>query len=97
MLEGLAEADPRVHAEAGRVDALRRPRSALCEALANAMLYGNRGDRSKTVDLRARYGPFAIEIHVTDEGLRFRYQYHSAEYIQKENAAARWGPCRAKS
>ena len=46
-------------------------RVALCEALANAMLYGNRGDRSKTVDLRARYGPFAIEIHVTDEGAGF--------------------------
>jgi hypothetical protein len=37
------------------------------------------------------------EIHVTVEGLRFRYQYHTAEYIQKENAAARWGPCRAWS
>lgn len=46
-------------------------RVALCEALANAILYGNRGDRSKMVQLRARYGPFVIEIDVTDEGTGF--------------------------
>jgi serine/threonine-protein kinase RsbW len=46
-------------------------RVALCEALANAILYGNRNDPAKTVDLRARYGPRTVEIHVTDEGPGF--------------------------
>lgn len=46
-------------------------RVALCEALTNAILYGNRADRSKMVDLTARYGPAAVEIHVTDEGSGF--------------------------
>lgn len=46
-------------------------RVALCEALANAIQYGNRGDPSKAIDLRARWGPDAVEIHVTDEGAGF--------------------------
>lgn len=46
-------------------------RVALCEALANAIQYGNGNDRSKAVDLVARYGPGAIEIRVTDEGAGF--------------------------
>ncbi len=46
-------------------------RVALCEALANAILYGNRGDRSKLVHLVARWSPVAVEIHVTDEGAGF--------------------------
>jgi serine/threonine-protein kinase RsbW len=46
-------------------------RVALCEALANAILYGNGNDRTKSVDLRARYGPRRVEILVTDEGSGF--------------------------
>ncbi len=46
-------------------------RVALCEALANAILYGNRSDRSKLVHLVARYGRETVEIHVTDEGAGF--------------------------
>ncbi len=46
-------------------------RVALCEALANAILYGNRCDRSKQVHLVARWGREAVEIHVTDEGTGF--------------------------
>ena len=46
-------------------------RVALCEALANAMLYGNGGDPDKTVDLCARYGPTTIEVEVTDQGEGF--------------------------
>jgi len=46
-------------------------RVALCEALANAILYGNRSDRSKVVDVVARYGPDALEIRITDEGAGF--------------------------
>lgn len=46
-------------------------RVALCEALANAILYGNGNDASKTVHLLARYGRASLEIHVTDEGEGF--------------------------
>jgi len=46
-------------------------RVALCEALANAILYGNRNDASKTVHLVARWGPESLEIQVTDEGQGF--------------------------
>lgn len=41
------------------------------EALANAMLYGNRRDPRKRVRIEARITPESIVINVTDEGLGF--------------------------
>jgi len=46
-------------------------RVALSEALANAIQYGNRGDRSKRVTVRVLFGKTAIEMEVTDEGAGF--------------------------
>ena len=46
-------------------------RVALSEALANAILYGNRSDPAKHVDVRARFGPQEIEIEVEDQGPGF--------------------------
>ena len=43
-------------------------RVALCEALANAILYGNRSDPSKDVSIRVLFGRTAIEMEVSDEG-----------------------------
>ena len=44
---------------------------ALAEALANAILRGNREDSRKSVDVRAVLLPDHIRIHVTDEGSGF--------------------------
>jgi sigma-B regulation protein RsbU (phosphoserine phosphatase) len=49
-------------------------RIALSEALTNAILYGNRGDRSKKVRLRASVDAWQIKVQVTDEGPGFDYQ-----------------------
>ncbi len=43
-------------------------RVSLSEALANAMLNGNRRDPGKRVRLEARLGPQRLVIRVTDEG-----------------------------
>jgi serine/threonine-protein kinase RsbW len=48
-----------------------RLRVVLSEALSNAILQGNREDRSKWVDVRAELGPDAIRLWVTDEGSGF--------------------------
>ncbi len=62
------------HLEASFVD--RRTvrfnlRVALAEALANAILYGNRGDRAKRVGVRVLFGRHAVEMEVSDEGCGF--------------------------
>lgn len=44
---------------------------ALSEALANAVLNGNRGDGAKLVHVQAELLPELIRIHVTDEGNGF--------------------------
>lgn len=44
---------------------------ALSEALANAILYGNREDPSRTVRLRAHLDDRALVLEVADEGLGF--------------------------
>jgi serine/threonine-protein kinase RsbW len=46
-------------------------RVGLTEALANAMLYGNRQDPRKRVRVEARLTPDAIAVRVTDEGRGF--------------------------
>lgn len=46
-------------------------RVVLCEALANAILYGNRLDPAKTVDVRVRLDDDTVRMHVTDEGPGF--------------------------
>jgi serine/threonine-protein kinase RsbW len=46
-------------------------RVGLTEALANAMLYGNRRDPDKRVRLEARLGASEIVVRVTDEGTGF--------------------------
>jgi serine/threonine-protein kinase RsbW len=49
-------------------------RVALAEALANAILYGNSGDRAKRVGVLVRFGRHALEVEVSDEGGGFDYR-----------------------
>jgi serine/threonine-protein kinase RsbW len=46
-------------------------RVVLCEALANAILYGNRLDPTKMVDVRVQLDDRTVRLHVTDEGPGF--------------------------
>jgi serine/threonine-protein kinase RsbW len=46
-------------------------RTALAEALANAILYGNGQDPSKRVRVRVETAPDAVRMHVSDEGAGF--------------------------
>ncbi len=46
-------------------------RVVLCEALANAILYGNQLDPSKGVDVRVQLDNEVLRLHVTDEGPGF--------------------------
>lgn len=46
-------------------------RVALGEAVANAILYGNRQDPFKRVRVRAEFGPDRVAVTVTDEGSGF--------------------------
>jgi serine/threonine-protein kinase RsbW len=48
-----------------------RLRVVLSEALSNAIVQGNREDRTKWVDVRAELVPDAIRVWVTDEGAGF--------------------------
>ena len=43
-------------------------RTALAEALANAIAYGNHHDAAKLVRVRVEVLPDAVRIHVTDDG-----------------------------
>ncbi len=43
-------------------------RTALAEALANAIAYGNRHDPDRLVQIRVEVGRDAVRLHVTDEG-----------------------------
>ena len=51
--------------------ALVNLRVAVSEALSNAILYGNRGDRSKKVRIRANVDAWSIKVQVSDEGSGF--------------------------
>jgi serine/threonine-protein kinase RsbW len=46
-------------------------RTALAEALANAILYGNGEDPEKRVSVRVETGRDLVRLHVTDEGTGF--------------------------
>jgi len=46
-------------------------RVALSEALSNAIVYGNRMDPQKFVDVRVVVGPDSFSLHVQDEGEGF--------------------------
>ncbi len=46
-------------------------RTALAEALANAIAYGNRHDPARLVRVRVEVGRDAVHLHVTDEGAGF--------------------------
>jgi serine/threonine-protein kinase RsbW len=46
-------------------------RTALAEALANAIAYGNRHDASRLVRVEVACGPDAVRIEVADDGLGF--------------------------
>lgn len=48
-------------------------RIALSEALSNAIFYGNQGDRSKMVRLRASVNAWTCKVQITDEGPGFDY------------------------
>ena len=43
-------------------------RVALSEALANAIIYGNRNDSQKSVDVRVEVTRTMLSVHVSDEG-----------------------------
>jgi serine/threonine-protein kinase RsbW len=46
-------------------------RTALAEALANAICYGNREDPAKLVRVRVELAPDAVRLHIADEGCGF--------------------------
>lgn len=46
-------------------------RVALSEALANAIVYGNRMDPEKQVEVRVQVGDGGFAVHVSDEGAGF--------------------------
>src|SRR5437016_1927581 len=46
-------------------------RTALAEALANAIAYGNHHDPARLVRVRVEVTREAVRLHVTDEGLGF--------------------------
>lgn len=46
-------------------------RVVLCEALANAILYGNRLDPSKEIDVNVQVEDGSVQLSVTDEGQGF--------------------------
>ena len=46
-------------------------RTALAEALANAITYGNEGDPARVVRVRVVLSADAVHLHVTDEGVGF--------------------------
>src|SRR5881628_2466273 len=46
-------------------------RTALAEALANAIAYGNRHDASRVVRVRVEVTPDLVRVHVTDQGAGF--------------------------
>ena len=50
-------------------------RVALSEALANAIVYGNRMDPNKQVDVRVLVTADALSVHVCDEGEGFDYDH----------------------
>ena len=50
-------------------------RVALAEALANAILYGNSGDRAKRVGVRVLFGRHTLHVEVSDEGGGFDYRF----------------------
>ena len=43
-------------------------RTALAEALSNAIAYGNRHDPAKVVRVRVEVAPEAVRVHVADDG-----------------------------
>ena len=46
-------------------------RTALAEALSNAIAYGNRYDPAKVVRVRAEVSPEVVRVHVVDDGEGF--------------------------
>ena len=58
---------------------------ALTEALANAILYGNREDRAKTVLLRARLDDRSLVLEVVDEGLGFDMEACTTDPTSPDN------------
>lgn len=46
-------------------------RVVLCEALANAILYGNQLDPSKEIDVQVRVDDAGLQLRVTDQGQGF--------------------------
>jgi len=47
-------------------------RTALAEALGNAIIHGNREDVTRAVQIRAELKTAEIRVHITDEGAGFR-------------------------
>src|SRR5436309_11980528 len=71
--------------------------TALAEALANAIAYGNRHDPRRLVHVRVEAGRDAVHIHVTDAGAGFdpaavpdpRSEEHTSELQSRENLVCR--------
>ena len=62
------------HCDVGVLSARRLQfnlRTALAEALANAIAYGNGHDRTKLVRVEIALGPEAVRIEVADDGVGF--------------------------
>src|SRR5213593_812988 len=80
------------HVQAGTLSPRRvffNLRTALAEALANAITYGNLGDPSRLVRVRLEQGVDAVRVHVTDEGAGFDAAAvpdpTSPERVEREN------------
>lgn len=69
FVEDLLHQGQRIGFNAGRLRL--NLRVGVTEALSNAMLYGNRGDRHRTVTVHASFSRDEIVVRVTDEGPGF--------------------------
>jgi len=49
-------------------------RIVVSEALSNAIIYGNQGDRTKKVWVRARVDAWSVKLQITDEGTGFDHR-----------------------
>lgn len=65
-------------------------RTALAEALSNAIIYGNAEDPSTSVDVRVELSREAVRIHVTDRGIGFD-RSHLPDPTTPENIIAERG------
>jgi serine/threonine-protein kinase RsbW len=78
LAEGLSPRQARFHL-----------RVALCEALANAIIYGNQGDTTKSVDVHVTVTEPAFAVEVVDEGTGFDPAALATPVLPEDLEAAR--------